>query len=131
MTIAKSIPLLLAILAIGGTATGSVAARKASWLSQELAGRTPGAPSDCITLSRVDGPMIVDAHTILYRQSGKRIWRMDVGDTCPALREDTVLVVKPSDSRLCRNDTFQVLDRDTRIASASCRVGQFVPYDRP
>ncbi|MES2059145.1 MAG: hypothetical protein V4564_24600 [Pseudomonadota bacterium] len=131
MTIAKSATLLLAALAIGGASTGSVAVRNDTWLSQELAGRIPGTPTDCIDLSRVDGPMIVDMRTILYRQSGKRIWRMDVGDTCPALREDMLLVVKPSDSRLCRNDTFQALDRDTKAPGISCRIGQFVPYDRP
>ncbi|QNQ09731.1 hypothetical protein [Sphingomonas alpina] len=131
MTIAKSATLLLVALAIGGASTSSVAGRKGTWLSQELAGRIPGTPTDCIDLSRVDGPMIVDMHTILYRQSGKRIWRMDVGNTCPALREDMVLVIRPSDSRLCRNDTFQALDRDSRVPSISCRIGQFVPYDRP
>ena len=65
---------------------------RVSWLSRELAGRVAGPPSECITLSQVDGPMIVDRQTILYRQGGKRIWRMDLGESCPSLREDMILL---------------------------------------
>ena len=66
-TIAK----LSALTAIvSGVSMSSASAVRESWLSRELAGRTAGAAVDCIDLARVEGPMIVDRHTILYRQSG-------------------------------------------------------------
>lgn len=119
---------LWAVIVAGGALIALTAARP-SWLSRELAGRIAGPSSECIILSQVDGPMIVDRQTILYRQ-GRRIWRMDLGDTCPSLREDSILIVEPRDSRLCQNDRFRTLDQSSRIPGGVCRVSPFIPYDK-
>ena len=126
-----AVPLLVVAATLTGLVADGALAKGQSWLSRELAGRTAGAPADCIELPRVEGPMIVDSRTILYRQSGKRIWRADVGETCTALREDMSLIVRPSNSRLCRNDLFQPIEPGARIPGATCRFGKFVPYDKP
>lgn len=115
-----------------GPATAEETTGRPSWLSQELAGRVAGKPSDCIFRSRVAGPMLVDRMNILYREHGGRIWRQDLGDSCPSLREDMIIVVvQQSDTRLCRNDRFRPLDRNSRLPGATCSFGRFVPYDRP
>jgi hypothetical protein len=98
--------------------------------SDPLAGRVAGPPVDCIDLSRVNGPDIVDANTIIYRQSGKRIWVTGPVDECPSLHPRDTLVVEVYGSRLCRNDRFRTVTPGLSIPSGVCRFRQFVPYDR-
>lgn len=98
--------------------------------SDPLAGRVAGPPSNCIDLQRVQGPDIVDSHTILYRQSGKRIWRATPVGNCPALRPISTLIVDVYNDQLCRNDRFRVIEPGSIIPSAYCRFGRFVPYDK-
>lgn len=99
--------------------------------SDPLVGRVAGPPVDCIDSERVQGPDIVDNHTILYRQSGRRIWVTHPADSCPALRPvNEKLVVERSGLTLCRNDRFQVLEAGSTIPSSYCRFGAFTPYDK-
>lgn len=102
----------------------------ASAADDPLAGRVAGPPVDCIPLGQGVSPQIVDQQTILYRQSGRRIWRTGPIGACPALRPDVTLIVEPFSGELCRNDRFRVLEPGAFIASGSCRLGAFTPYDR-
>ncbi len=95
-----------------------------------LAGRVAGTPVDCVDLSRINGPDIVDADTILYRQSGKRIWVTGPVGECPSLRPRDTLIVEVHGSRLCRNDLFRTVTPGLSIPSGICRFRRFVPYDR-
>ncbi len=99
--------------------------------SDPLDGRVAGAPVDCIDLSRINGPDIVDASTILYRQSEKRIWVTGPVGECPSLRPMDTLIVEVQGSRLCRNDLFRTVTPGLSIPSGVCRFRRFVPYDRP
>lgn len=96
-----------------------------------LAGRVAGVPSDCISLSRNTSPSIIDERTILYRESGRRIWRTGPVGTCPSLRPNTILIVEVFGAQVCRNDRFRTLLPSTSIPSGYCRFSQFTPYDRP
>lgn len=93
-----------------------------------LAGRAPGAPARCIDPIRVTGPEITRAGTIIYRGSAKRLWVSTPIGTCPALRPYSTLVIDRFGVDLCRGDRFRVLDPPSRIASATCRFGPFVPW---
>ena len=95
-----------------------------------LAGYVAGAPVDCVDLSRIDGPTIIDSTTILYRQSGRRMWRTGPDGSCPSLRPLTTLVVEPLGGRLCRGDRFRTIAVPSPIPSGYCRFTAFVPYDR-
>ena len=99
--------------------------------SDPLAGRTAGKPEQCLDLSRINGPQIVDQRTILYTQSGKRIWRTGPVGKCPALRAPATLIVDVYANRLCRNDRFRVVEPGAIIPSAWCRFDAFTPYDKP
>lgn len=95
-----------------------------------LAGRVAGTPVDCIDLDTAQGPDIVDSTTILYRESGKRIWKVSPTDACPSLRPMSTMIVDVFGGRLCRNDRFRTVETGMSIPSASCRFGQFTPYDK-
>lgn len=96
-----------------------------------LAGRIAGAPVDCIDLSFVQGPQIVDRQYILYRETGRRIWRTEPVGGCSRLEPISTLVVEVFGNRLCRNDRFRVLRPGELIAGPVCRFGPFVPYTKP
>ena len=97
-----------------------------------LAGRVAGDPVRCISDSVASsGPTIVDERTILYRQTGRRIWVAHPVGACPSLRPFTTLVVEKWGSQTCANDRFRVLEPGTTIPSAYCRFGDFIPYDKP
>jgi hypothetical protein len=119
----------LAMLAC--TAGFASAGPNESRLSTELAGRTAGAPANCIFAARMEGPIIIDRQTIIFRENGRRVWRADLGDTCRSLREDMILILRSRESRLCRNDVFQSLEPGSRIPSGTCQFRQFTPYDKP
>jgi hypothetical protein len=96
-----------------------------------LAGRIAGPPQSCISLgAAVDGPTIVDGHTILYR-SGSRIYRTGPQGTCPALRPFTTLIVEVYGGQLCRNDRFRVKEPSSIIPSGTCLFTDFTPYSKP
>ena len=96
-----------------------------------LAGRIAGKPVDCIDVQFTQGPDIVDAHTILYRQTGRRIWRTGPIGTCPELEPVSTLIVEMYGAQLCRNDRFRVRRPGDLIAGPVCRFGAFTPYDKP
>lgn len=97
-----------------------------------LAGRVAGEPVDCISLSQNISPQVVDQNTILYRESGRRLWRTGPRGACPALsRAPVTLIVEVYGGRLCRNDRFRVLEPGVTIPSGYCFFEPFTPYDLP
>lgn len=113
-------PLILAAIALALPAADS----------DPLQGYTPGPPQDCISLSLVDGPSIVDRNTILYRENGKRIWKTSPVGDCPSLAPLNTLIVDVYGGQLCRNDRFRVLTPGLSIPSAYCRFDRFTPYTK-
>lgn len=94
-----------------------------------LAGRVAGPAQACLDIDRVQGPEITDAHTIVYRQNSRRLWRTAADGACPSLRSGDGLIVEVHGRRICRGDRFRV--RSSGYIDASvCRFGAFVPYDK-
>ncbi len=78
----------------------------------------------------MNGPESFGDRTIVYRQSGRRIWVSKLREGCPWLRGDRTLIVESFGTQVCQNDQFRVLPRGSLIASGSCFFGTFTPYDR-
>jgi hypothetical protein len=111
-------------LAVAAIALGLTAST-----TDPLAGRTAGKPQQCIELSRMNGPAVYGTDTIIYRQSGRRSWATHPVGSCPSLRAFSRLIVHPTGTQLCHNDRFETFEPGDIIASASCRFGDFTPYD--
>lgn len=122
---------LIPIVALGLLGAAAPAAPRDETLAEALAGRVPGKPVDCIDNLHVDGPQVIDTKTVIYRESGRRIWRNDLIGECPGLRPMDTLVVDLYGSQLCRNDHFRALSPGDRIPGPICRLGRFTPYDKP
>lgn len=125
--------LLAAALATGASAGASTRdnAEADREFARAIGDRVAGEPQNCIDQSRVTGPQIVGDRTLIYRQSGRRLWVSQLPDTCPFLRRDSILIVYVNSGQLCRRDRFQTITPLTSIPSASCFFGVFTPYDKP
>jgi len=95
----------------------------------ELAGRTAGAPQDCLPIVRTEAWRVSDSnqHVLLYGRGGT-IWASNLGPGC-GFSVDDVLVTEPL-SRYCRGDIVRSFDNMSRIPGPSCALGDFVPYTR-
>lgn len=111
----------------GGDAPG--AAQASRELGEALAGRTAGAPQDCVQLNGLSGPRIIDDRTILYT-SGRRIWRADLPDACPSLQPFATVISEVRGGQMCRNDPFRTVAPGVTIPSGYCRFGSFTPYTK-
>ncbi len=98
--------------------------------SDPLADRVAGAPVRCIDIQRNGGPEIVDSQTILYRESGKRIWKTGPVGECASLRPLDTVIVEIYGGQLCRNDRFRTVSVGMSIPSGYCRFRDFTPFDR-
>jgi hypothetical protein len=121
-----------ALLLAGCTGSSSLqASRQAEAvadLAEALKGRVAGKPQSCLSSpSSVNGPQIIDARNILYRD-GRRVWRNELEADCPSLDPNDILVVEMHGSQICKNDLFRPIDPGSRIPGAYCRFGQFTPY---
>jgi hypothetical protein len=123
--IGRALPLVVAAL-LPFAAAGAQEMDPAS----ELAGRTPGPPSTCVEEDRVGSPLVFRPDAVLFRQSGRRVWRMQPIGSCTQLRWGVRLAFDNVGRRLCRGDRFAVFPPGSTIPSAHCRIGSFVPYDK-
>ena len=121
---------LIPIAALGLLGAAPAAPRQDE-LAEALAGRIAGTPVDCVDNARLNGPQIIDEKTLIYRESGRRVWRNDLIGECRGLRPMDTLIVDIFGSQICRNDHFRALTPGTTIPSAYCRLGKFTPYDKP
>ena len=99
-------------------------------LQKALAGRTPGKPESCVSLSELGSQRIIDRNTILFEGHGGRIWRNDLPHGCPGLAPGRAILTKPTLTRHCRGDIFQIIDPPAHMTLGACGFGDFVPYTK-
>ena len=100
-------------------------------LNTELAGLTPGQPQSCLPHYQSQNMIVIDGHTLLFRDSSKRVYRNDIYAGCAMLGGRYALVTRSTSTSLCRGDIAQVVDVQNNLVVGSCTLGDFVPYTRP
>ena len=123
--------MLIPLAALGLLGAAAPAAPRQDELASALAGRVAGTPVDCVEKTRLDGPQVIDQKTLIYHESGRRIWRNDLIGTCPGLQPTDTLIIDIYGGQLCRNDHFRALTPGLTIPGPYCRLGKFTPYDKP
>ncbi len=122
-------PLLLAACA-ANDGLGSRQSESAG-LAEELAGRTAGAPVDCIDTRGPGNLVAVDARTLTYRD-GRTLYVNRLAAACPGLEPFDTLIVRRFGGRLCRLDTVEPRDWGLDgLPGPRCPLGAFTPYERP
>lgn len=121
----------LIAISVGASASSRQPQADDQALARALDGRIAGKAEHCIDQRRVTGPESFGDRTVLYRQSGRRVWINQLRDRCPFLSGDQIIVVETYGLQLCRHDRFAVYTRSSPIPSGYCYLGDFTPYDRP
>jgi hypothetical protein len=105
--------------------------KQSATLTKALAGRTAGPPVDCITSTAATNFTRVSDDILLYRYSGRVVYKNTLPYTCPGLaRDDDLLVFEPFGGNYCEGDLVRLVDRNSGIPGKTCRLGAFVPYKR-
>lgn len=122
----------LALLILLGAAPAGSADRPkdAKALARATAGRSAGAPIDCITRSRTEEFQVAGRHLIFHLNSGIT-YINEVSPGCEAGGPRQTLVFRSASSRLCRGEIALSVDPLGGAAGGSCALGRFVPYERP
>ena len=116
---------MIARLACVALALSAVAA------DDPLAGRTAGPSTICIDLASNQQVRIVDARTILYSETNRRLWRTGTDGPCPDLEPEATIIADVQGGQLCQGDRFRVRRMADSVPSAGfCRFTKFVPYDK-
>lgn len=129
----------LAPIALSACAAGQQTAeaealtpRQLAVLDRELGGKVAGEPVSCIPGRTADQTIRVSDDILLYRVSGRLVYKNDLRSSCPGLaRDNDVIVTRIHGSGPCRGDIIRLVDRTSGIGGPSCSLGDFTPYRTP
>lgn len=123
----RLLPVLLALTVL--TAAMPAFARSADEeLAKALAGRTEGAPVDCLNLRDIRSSRIIDGIGILYETNNRTVYLNRPASGASSLRWGLTLVTDTHSSQLCSIDTVKLYDTTARMQSGFVGLGKFVPY---
>ena len=98
-------------------------------LNKLLAGRTAGAPVNCLPTWRSGDMVTIDDNTVVFK-NGRTVYRNDFrGGGCNRLGSGHyALLTKTTGTSLCSGDIAQVVDVANGFTVGSCVLGDFVPF---
>jgi Family of unknown function (DUF6491) len=104
--------------------------KQSATLAKQLGGKVAGEPQNCLNSSaRSYNTIRVSDDILLYRASGKLVYRNTLQGSCPGLaRDNDIMVVQSFGGSTCRGDFFHLVDRTSGIRGPTCVFGEFVPY---
>ena len=107
-------------------------ARDGSWYQPvELVRRGP-KQANVQFFSKGDKLRIVSDDILLYRVSGRLVYKNDLRSSCNGLgRDNDIIVTRTTGTGPCRGDIITLVDRTSGIGGGSCSLGEFTPYRTP
>lgn len=103
-------------------------------LDRYLVGKVAGTPQSCLPNYRTNDMVVVDEHTVLFRDGSRRVWRTEIPGGCNGLgRMGTAMVTQSfGGSGLCEGEIVRIVDTSGGgFMVGSCTFGEFVPYVAP
>jgi hypothetical protein len=98
-------------------------------LTKELSGKVAGEAVNCISDFNGSNIIRISDEILLYRVSGRLVYKNTLRGGCPGLANDhDVLVTEQFGSQKCRGDLIKLVDRTSGIPGPVCSLGEFVPY---
>ncbi|MDP4871901.1 MAG: hypothetical protein NWQ92_00615, partial [Sphingorhabdus sp.] len=92
-------------------------------------GKVAGKPVTCISDFNADNMIRVSDNILLYRVSGRLVYKNNLRSPCPGLARDSDIVVSEQfGSQKCRGDILRLVDRTSGMTGGICSLGDFVPY---
>lgn len=106
--------------------------KQAKVLDKQLAGKVAEAPVDCINNDHATNLVRVSDDILLYRTSGRLVYKNQLKGSCPGLARDSDIVVTETfGSKYCKGDLVRLVDRTSGIPGPTCLLGEFTPYRKP
>ena len=106
--------------------------RQLAVLDRNLGGKVAGDPVRCIPTGMSQDTIRVSDTILLYRSSGRLVYKNDLRGGCPGLsRDNDVIVSEIRGPGPCSGDIIHLVDRTTGIRGPSCVLGEFTPYRTP
>jgi hypothetical protein len=127
MTVMRLLPLLL--LASACAAAPGAPSGGGTGLARELAGRTAGAPQECVAVATASSLAPRGRQALVYER-GDTIWVNRLRAECPGLDAMSQIVIELHGSRYCRGDRFRTRRSGESIPGPICVLGSFTPYRR-
>jgi hypothetical protein len=124
----RLLPLLLLVAGCAATSADGPS-REQIALTEDLEGRTAGAPQACVPTRQTQSLQIVNRQTIVYRDFDT-LWVNRLGADCPGMRPHSTLVVEAHGSQYCRGDRVRAVETQSAIPGPYCVLRDFVPYRR-
>lgn len=110
----------------------ALTASQAKILDKQLAGKTAEAPVNCINRDMSTNLVRVSDDVLLYRVSGRLVYKNQLKYGCPGLARDTDIVVTETfGGQYCKGDLVRLVDRTSGIQGPTCLLGEFTPYRKP
>jgi hypothetical protein len=101
-------------------------------LESNLGGKVAGRPVSCLPARTADQTIRVSDNILLYRASGRLVYKNELRQSCPGLaRDDDIIITRTYGNGPCRGDIIRLVDRTSGIGGSSCVLGDFVPYRTP
>jgi hypothetical protein len=100
-------------------------------LDRALAGRTAGAPVDCLQIDQILSTQIIDGIGILYEGNGGVRYLNRPTSGAFSLRTNEILVTDTHSPQLCSIDTVRLVDSTSHFPVGFVGLGKFIPYPRP
>ncbi len=98
-------------------------------LAKLLEGRVAGEPVNCISLNSVTSSTVIEGKAIVY-QIGTKLYDNEPRSGADRLDDDDVLLTRNYGSQLCRIDSVQLIDRNSRFVRGFVVLDRFVPYTK-
>lgn len=126
-------PLTLLAIMAAMLASGAQAASKTPQdeLAAEIAGRTAGAPVNCIIQRNIQSVHIIPGLALVYETYNGTRYVNKPTSGAGFLRRDYILVTDTHSSQLCNIDIVRLVDSLSRTQFGSVSLGKFVPYPKP
>jgi len=124
------VPLLLAACA-GGNEPPRLTEKQAARLEAALQGKVAGEPVSCVNRYPAASLTAISDSVLLYRVSGRLVYRNDLIGSCSGLSRGDTLVVRTYGTQYCRGDMARSADLVTGSITGGCALGSFTPYRAP
>jgi len=105
--------------------------KQTSDLEKALAGKVAGEKMSCVNRESQANLTAISSSVLIYRVSGRLVYRNDLIGSCPGLTRGDTLIIKTWGSQYCRGDMATSADLTTGMVTGNCALGDFTPYRAP
>ena len=103
--------------------------KQSAVLMKELDGKVAGKPVNCISDFNAYNTIRVSDNILLYRVSGRLVYKNNLRSSCRGLSSDNDIIVSEQfGGQKCRGDIIRLVDRTSGMPGGFCSLGEFVPY---